>query len=290
MPTEPVLHLEAPTWAGLLEGFELFREAILCGVVAGGVLGFLGVYIVLRRMVFVSAAMTQAAGLGVALAFYAEIHLGLHFDPVLGAAVLSLLATLLFSVDPQRLRVTRESLLGLAFALAGGAAVLVGDRIAQEAHDINSILFGTAVVVRALDLYLVLGVGGVVLLLNLWWFRGLTFASFDAPTALVQGLPVRLLSSIVFISIGAMVGVTARALGALPVLAFSILPATAALALGVRIHYTFGIALGLGAVAGGAGYLFAYFYQFPVGGSQTVVASAFIPIVLLGRILLRRRG
>src|SRR5437870_4364362 len=140
-------------WSAFIGGWEIFRNPLLCALVAGAVLGFLGVFVVLRRMVFVSAGVTQSAGLGVALAFYLDIHIGLHLDPLVGAAALSLIATLTMSVDSGRLlKLPRESLLGLVFALSGGGAVLLGDRISQEAHDIESILFGSAVLVRSFDL------------------------------------------------------------------------------------------------------------------------------------------
>src|SRR6218665_2385090 len=100
-------HVEAPTWAQFWDAYELFQDPILCALIAGGVLGFLGVYVVLRRMVFVSAAVTQSAGLGVALAFFAEIHLGVHVDPTAGAVGLALVATLVLMLDPSRLRLPR---------------------------------------------------------------------------------------------------------------------------------------------------------------------------------------
>ncbi len=285
---------ETSTWAQFWDAYELFRDPILCALIAGCVLGFLSVYVVLRRMVFVSAAVTHAAGLGVALAFYAQIHVGLHVDPVLGATGLALLATLVLMVEPTRLRLTRESLLGLAFAFAGGAAVLVGDRIAQEAHDIQGILFGTAVLVEPLHLYMVAGVGSAILLIHLWWFRGLTFASFDRTGAMVQGLPVRMLDAVLMVSIGLMVGVSARALGALPVFAFSTLSAIAALMLDLRLPWTFLLATLVGGLSGVGGYFFAYFYEFPVGGSQTVLASAMVVLAFLARgvrqLVTRRSG
>ena len=274
---------ETTTWAQFWDAYELFRDPMLCALIAGGVLGFLSVYVVLRRMVFVSAAVTQSAGLGVALAFFAEIHLGLHVAPTVGAVGLSLLATLLLMMEPTRLRISRESLLGLAYALTGGASILVGDRISQEAHDIQGILFGTAVLVERPQLIAVTVVGGTTLLLHLWWFRGLTFASFDRTGAMVQGLPVRMLDAVVMISIGLMVGVSARALGALPVFAFSTLSAIAALMLDLRLPWTFLLATLAGAISGLGGYLFAYFYNFPVGGSQTVLASALVVLALLAR-------
>src|SRR5690606_35795146 len=122
------------------------------------VLGFLSVYVVLRRMVFVSAAVTQGAGLGVAVSFYAGIywladaHAGdgpgtwllvqLLGDPGHAAVLAALLVAWLLVLDPGRTGLSREAVLGLVYAFTGGAAVLVGSRITQEAHDIQSILFG----------------------------------------------------------------------------------------------------------------------------------------------------
>ncbi|MBZ4415872.1 metal ABC transporter permease [Myxococcus sp. RHSTA-1-4] len=276
---DPML-AEPSKWDEFLAGFELFRDPLLCALIAGGVLGFLSVYVVLRRMVFVSAAVAQSAGLGVALAFYASIHLGMHVEPVVGATLMALAATLLLMTEPTKLRLTRESLLGLAYALAGGAAVLVGDRIAQEAHDIQGILFGTAVLVTPEQLHTVAIAGAVVMVLHLWWYRGITFASFDRIGALVQGLPVRLLDGALMVSIGVMVGVCARALGALPVFAFSTLSAIAALMLELRLPWTFFVATLAGAISGVGGYLFAYFFDFPVGGSQTVLAGVLVAVAM----------
>lgn len=280
---DPQLVETTSSWTQFWDAYELFRDPMLCALIAGGVLGFLSVYVVLRRMVFVSAAVTQSAGLGVALAFFTEIHLGLHVAPTLGAVLMALTATLLLMLEPTRLRLTRESMLGLAYALTGGAAILVGDRISQEAHDVEAILFGTAVLVEREQLLAVAVSGALILVLHLWWFRGLTFASFDRTGAMVQGLPVRALDSVLMISIGLMVGVSARALGALPVFAFSTLSAIAALMLDLRLPWTFLLATVTGAVAGLGGYLFAYFYNFPVGGSQTVCAGMLVVLGLLAR-------
>jgi zinc transport system permease protein len=264
---------DAPTWADFVASWELFRDPVLCALIAGAGLGYLGVYVVLRRMVFVSAAVTSSAGLGVALAFYAEIHLAAHLDPIYGATALALLASLLLLVEPRRLGLTRESMLGLAFAFAGGAAIVVESRISQEAHDLHAILFGSAVLVRPGDLQAVAWATLILGVLHVWWFRGLTFASFDEVGARVQGLPTRLLGAVVLLSIGLMVGVSARALGALPVFAFSTLPAMAALALGVRLRLVFALAALLGAASGFGGYLVSFFWDWPVGGSQTLVAT-----------------
>jgi zinc transport system permease protein len=278
-----------PTFAGFLAAWPLFRDPVLCALIAGAVLGFLGVYIVLRRMIFVSVAVTQASALGVALAFFCEIHLGISLDPIAGAITFALLSTVVLSIDPRSFRLPHESLLGFAFAVTGGATILIEDRIVQEAHDIHSILFGSAVLVRPVDLMAVAITGALVMLLHLIAIRGIVFATFDPDAARVQGLPVRLLSAFLLASIGAMAGVAARALGALPVFALGTLPALAALLLGISLRWAFVLATIGGAAAGALGYLFAYFFEFPVGGSQTAVASLMLVLAFIARGVLRLR-
>src|SRR5690606_19701798 len=107
-----------PTWAEFVEGWELFRDPVLCAAIAG-----------------------------VALAFYAGIHLGMDISPSLSAVLVSLAVAALLVPDPIRIGLSREAVLGLMFAATASAAVLVGSRITQEAHDIQAILFGTGVLV-----------------------------------------------------------------------------------------------------------------------------------------------
>lgn len=276
-----------PSFRDFAEGWHIYRDPVLCGGVAGLVLGVLGVFVVLRRAVFVTAAVTQAAGLGVAAAFLIQLRLGLALPPVLAAFAFCLGATSLLALGNVG-KLSRESLVGFAYLATSAFAVLVGDRITQGAHDIAAILFGSAVLVRPLDLTIVLGAGALVLAVHVWCLRGLVFSSFDPEAARVQGLPVRLLNRTLFLSIGLMVGVSARALGALPVFAFSVLPATTALLAGARLPWAFALATAVGVLSGAAGYLMAFFWQFPVGGSQTVVAAAFVVPGLLAALLRRR--
>src|SRR5436190_22043422 len=127
-----------PNWQEFAQGWQLdiYRDPIYCGLIAGLLLGYLGVFIVLRRMVFVTAAVSQAAGLGVALVFFADMQFGLALPPVAGAIALALLCTALFALPIDRLPISRESVLGVIYLVAWAASVMVGDRIAQEAHDI----------------------------------------------------------------------------------------------------------------------------------------------------------
>jgi zinc transport system permease protein len=278
----------APTWNEFTTGWHMgiYRDPVVCGVFAGSVLAVLGVFVVLRRAVFVTAAVSQAAALGVAVAFLIDIRWATRLPPVIGALLFALLATAVLTYRMQRMRLPRETLVGLIYLACSGGAVLVGDRIAQESQDIAGILFGTAVLVRPEDLWVVVGVGVVCLLVVALTFRGLLFVGFDPEGASVQGLPVRSLELLLWVLVALEVSVTTRAIGALPVFAFAVLPAMAALALAERVRWALLVAGVLGGLSGGLGYLFAFFYEFPVGASQATVALVFLLACLpLARVL-----
>ena len=75
--THAHIAVEAPGFGQFLDNWSLYRDPILCAVLSGAGLSALGVFVVLRRAVFVTATLSQAAGLGVALAFCSQ-HFTLH--------------------------------------------------------------------------------------------------------------------------------------------------------------------------------------------------------------------
>jgi len=266
----------SPTLKEFFASWEIFRDPVLAGMIVGATLGYLGVYIVLRRMVFVSAALSQAAGLGVAFAFYAQIALGatgLLGSPFAAAMAFTFLAMLVLVREGAERWISRESLLGAVYLVGSAGALLVGTRIQQEAHDIQSILFGTAVLVRSEDLGKLELIGAVILILQLALGRGLRFASFDRDGARIRGLPVKALDATLFSSIAVAVSVSTRVLGALPVFAFSVLPAMAGILIAPNVRIAMVVAALLGGIAGGVGYIVAFLYGWPVGASQAAVAA-----------------
>ena len=277
--------LPGPTLADFIDGWELFQDPVLAAVLAGATLGWLGVFVVLRRMVFVAATLSQAAGLGVALAFWSTIHLGWGPPPFVGAVLAALAAGAVASIRPERLFVSRDGLLAFTWLVAGAGVVLVGDHIAQEAHDIAGILFGSAVLVRPEDLAVLGGVSALALGVAAAAHRGLLFAAWDPEAARIQGLPVRLLDLTLLVLVTLAASAATRALGALPVFAFSVLPGLSAVLLAPRVNLAFLLALGLGAAAGGLGYLAAFLLELPVGASQAAVAALpVVPALALARL------
>jgi zinc transport system permease protein len=276
---------EIPSWSELVAALPLFRDAIICGAFAGVTLGYLGVFILLRRMVFVTAAITQSAGLGVVLG----ILIGSGHDHsdtylVLSAIGASLAAAGVLALDASRVALSRESVLALVWLVGSGGTVLLGERIAQEAHDVSAILFGTAVLVLPQDLAIVGAISALALGLAVWARRGLVFSGYDRDGAQVQGVPVRVVELTFLVLVTLEVSVTTRALGALPVFAFSVLPAMMALLVSRSLGPALVVAPLAGLFAAVVGYGVAFFLSFPVGAAQAVVAAGLVLVGLTARV------
>ena len=269
---------ELTSLSAFVEGWALFREPTLAGAMAGALLGVLGVYVVLRRMVFLAAAVSQTAGLGVALSFW----LGAAWlPPAGGAVVLTLAAVLFIATDRSAGTGRRDALLGVTFLVGAAGTLVAGNFIKHELQDIDTLLFGVAVAVLPEDFTLLAWTTAGLLLLHAWCWRGFAAISFDPDGAAVRSMPVRLLDLALLASLALAVAVTTFVLGALPAFAFSVLPALAALRLATNVPQTLVIAGLLGAAAGGGGYVVSFLLALPVGPVQTLTAAALFAVTVV---------
>lgn len=275
-----------PSVTGFVEGWQLglYRDAVIGGGLAALTLALLGVFIVLRRAVFVAATVGQAAGLGVVVAFYATIHWGIGLPPALGALAFAALATSAVGRLGTVRGLSRDAGLGLGFLVTSSAAIALGDRITQEAHEVSSILFGSAVVVSSSDVVLLGALCALVLMAVMASWRGLAFVGFDPEGARVQNLPVRWLTSGFWLVVALAIALCTRVLGALPVFAFSVLPPLAAIVCTRSLRATLVCSSVVGAACAALGYVAAYFLALPVGALQTLCcAVALVPAFLVAR-------
>lgn len=276
-----------PSLTGFVDGWELglYRDAVLGGALAAFTLALLGVFIVLRRAVFVAATVGQAAGLGVVVAFYVAIHWSIALPPSVGALAFAAFATSALGRLGAARGLSRDAGLGLGFLVTSAAAIALGDRITQEAHEVSSILFGSAVVVGASDVALLAALSVLVLLAVLATWRGLAFSGFDPEGARVQGLPLTWLTSGFWLVVALAIAICTRILGALPVFAFTVLPPLCAIACTRSLAVTLVCASAIGALCAAVGYGAAYFLALPVGAMQTLCcALALLPAFAVARV------
>ncbi len=274
----------AEFWAGR----ELWREPLVAGMLASGLLSYLGVFVVLKRMVFVSAALSEISGVGVATAFFVGAVAGIDphthgavpiiLEPVWFSLVFACAAAALFSLRPGHRKLAAETIVGLGYIVASALvlAILNSPRIAQEAHAVGDILFGNAVTVPRAQIYALAAAGAAAVLAHVLFFKELLFVSYDPETAVVQGVRVFRYETLLNVIIAVVISVATRAVGALPVFAFTVIPAAAALMVTENIRATMPLAVIFGVVSAALGYYVSWIEQLPTGATMVVVASVFL--------------
>lgn len=265
----------------------IWRDPLAASVLAGSLLGFLGVYVVLRRVVFVSAALTQLSTLGVIAALLVLEHFDLETEhqeiQLVTAWVFSVGGGLLLGTLGWGRRLPSEAGVGMAYVVAGALVILGANRLVHVAHDLNTMVFGNAVAVPFQDVVILLVVTGVVAALHTLFRKEIVFSLFDRETAEAMGVKVGLWGGVLFFNIGLAIPVAAHVVGALPVFAFLTIPAAAALMLARRLEVALALATVLGAVAAGGGYLASWVLQIPTGATMVTLAAGFVVLAWVAR-------
>ncbi len=269
---------------------EIWQVPLTASIVAGALLGALGVFVVLRRTVFVSAALTQVSTVALVAALLVEEGLRVQKEH----ATVQLVVAIAFSVAGALIlgafrsrRLPAEAAVGGVWVAASALVVLGLSRLlVHEAHDLGGMVFGNAVAVPFTDLVVIVVVAVLCAAVHTLFAKELAFVSFDAETARALGMNVSLWDGILFLTIGLAIPVAARALGALPVFAFLTLPAAAALLARARFKAAFAVAAIIGVVAAGGGYVLSWLWELPTGATMVALAG----ILLVPGAVLRMRG
>lgn len=278
------------------EALPILKNGILASLIAAIICSYLGVYVILKRMVFMTAAVSQISTLGVAMALPLQLWLWTDLSagaqesslfPVMVAILLSVSAALLMARQGKEHRLTRESILGVTYVVPIALALLILDSTGGTLHDVNNLLFGNTVFVPSLQLYLLAFIAAVVAMLHTLLYKEFVFISFDQETAKTFGMPATPYSQLLFASLAMMISVSITVIGVLPVFSFIVLPSAIALSLTTSLGQAFLVSVLIGATSVLLGFYFSFVFSLPTGPAIIMVEALFFVIVILKSLLSR---
>src|SRR5262249_42145741 len=185
---------------------------LMC-LVLTGIHAYLGFHVIAREVVFVDIALAQIAALGSTAAFLFGFDLdtwpsyawGLAFT-VGGAAVLALTRS-------RERQVSQEAVIGVVYAVASAAAVLLADRSPHGAEHLRAMLVGSILSVRGADVLKVAVLYSAVGLFHWVCRRPFFLISTDPAAAYSRGLRVRGWDFLFYASFGVVVTSSVRIAG-----------------------------------------------------------------------------
>ncbi len=265
----------------MLEPFELpfvqrgLAEILILAVPAG----LLGTWIVMRGLAFFSHAVGTASFPGLVLAD------GLGFAAPLGAFG----AALLFAGGATALRGRRsgqDAVVALVLVGCLAAGVILASDVFESGSNIETLLFGSLLLVDGGDIGLAAGVAAATVLASVLigqhWLR----TGFD-PTTSAGGPDPRIFDAILIVLVALASVAALTVVGALLVTALFVVPAITARLLTERLRSWQLLSIALVAAEGTVGLWLSVETDAPPGATIACVAGGVFVLVALGRALAR---
>jgi zinc transport system permease protein len=243
------------------------RLALIASLATGVALGIIGVYLVIRRVVFLGLVLANAAMVGAAAA---EVF---HWTPEIASVVAAVAAALGLGLAQRPRRVSAESLMGWAYATAAAAPVLILAAVAAPDADTLHMLFGNLLAVSVSHAVGLVIVALVIGLAHLLFSQRFLLVTFDAEAAQVAGVKARLWSLGLNLLVGVAAAAAVHEIGALLTFALLTLPAMAALLITTSMRATFITAAGLGATLPCLGLAVSFYFDLPAAPASVALLS-----------------
>ncbi|MDI6450957.1 metal ABC transporter permease [Anaerobaca lacustris] len=264
----------------------VFPYAIAAGFLIATVCSLLGVFVILKRVVFIGIALSEAAALGVAAAIMFHIH------PFLGATVVTLATVAILAYPFERQRLPRDAVLGIIFVLASSLSVLLVARSGFGLHEVQSLLYGDLILTDRTDLAIILVTLVPVLIYLLVFIRPSLYTFLDREAARVMGVRVMIWELLFFFSLGVAVSAASKVAGALLVFCYLVVTPSAALLLSKRLWLVMFSAVLVSVAATMIGMVWSFRSDLPTNQAVAAVAcglfAAVLVLVGIRRLLVRR--
>jgi ABC-type Mn2+/Zn2+ transport system permease subunit len=282
------------TLIDILRPSFLLREALVGSVLVGVVCPLVGVYFVLRRMIFLGVALPQVSAAGIASSFLAyRLLVGSHESLELSERVLAMIGSFGFTLVAllvlaafERLgRETVEARIGFTYALAAAATILfVAFDPHGEAQMVN-LLKGDILATTGTSLSVLATVFGAVTLVLFAFRKEFLLVSFDRDLAVVFGKRAGAWDALLYLLIGVTISLGVMTAGPLVTFGFLVVPPLTARLLTRRMVAFALVAAGIGGATAFGGFYCAYVLDLPLGPAQVALASVVFLLVATGRAL-----
>lgn len=268
--------------AEMLKPDFLLHHAVWGSLVVGLVCPLVGVYFLLRRLVFWGVALPQVSAAGIACAFMLqglgvtllsggpdhEKHLAIAGSVVFTLAAILLLAWLERRGGPS------EGRIGVLYALAGAAAILFVAYNAAGETEMLGLLKGEIVAISETDFHAVLDAFALVTALLLLFQREFTLVSYDRDMAVTLGRSVLAWDALLFAIVGLTVSLGVMTVGPLVTFGFLVVPPMAALPWAGGMLSLSLLASLVGGLSAFGGFYVSYTRDLPLGPVIVALACA----------------
>jgi len=258
-----------------LFAYSFFINALLASVLASITCGIAGTYIVARRMVFIGGGITHASFGGIGIAWF------LGLNPLLGAAVFSVLAALGIEFAAHKTNIREDSAIGILWSLGMAMGIIFIFLTPGFAPNLMSYLFGNILTVGNTDLWLMALLAAILVAFFTFFYYPVLFIAFDEEYARSHNLPVQLFKYVLISLVAVTIVLNIRVTGIILVISFLTIPASVANIYTNNFRKIMVGSIFIGIAGSFAGLFCSYYWNIPSGA--TIIFS-FVLIFALAKL------
>jgi len=262
------------------------RPFVAC-LMLTGIHAYLGLHVIERGVIFVDLALAQVAAFGATVGFLWGF--GLHSTASYVIALgFTFVGAAIFAVT--RLRkpiVPQEALIGIVYAVAAAASILVLSRAPEGGEELKALLVGHLLFVDWSEILKIAVLYGLIGMVHWVVRKPLLAISRDPEAAFHRGLRVRWWDFLFYATFGVVVTSSVEMAGVLLVFSYLIVPAVCGVLLAKTIGQRLMVGWSAGTLTSMAGVIGSYWWDLPTGA--TVVCAFGVCLVSCALVAVFRR-
>jgi len=269
--------------------FQFLAPAIVASLIIAGIHAYLGLHVVERGVIFVDLSLAQIASLGAALAVWQgyDAHGPAIYWMSLG---FTLIGAVIFAViKGHEARIPQEAIIGISYAVASAAVILLLSKATGEAEHLRDMLVGNILSVQWPEVWLT---GAIYVVLGLFHYvfrKRFLEISIDAQAAAAKGVSVRFWDFLFYASFGFVVTRSVAIAGVLLVFCYLIVPSVGGMLFSERIGPRLAIGWVMGTIVSMLGMYFSVQFDLPTGATIVCTFGLALAAMAAVRPLIRRR-
>lgn len=279
-------------YESVVEPFRLpfMAQALVEMLLLGALAGTIGVFVLIRRLAFVSDALTHTVFPGVVIGYLLAGDTGIFAGALVAGAGTAVALTLL----TRGRKLTEDAAIAVILTSMFSIGVALVSHRSSYTSDLTAFLFGRLLTVSVAEIAQTAVVAGVVFATLLIIGKELVFRAFDPEGARAQGFRIGMLDLVLNVLVALVVVAAVRAVGTVLVIALLIVPAAAARFVTHRLVPLGLIAAAIGMLGGWLGLVASWNASIHAGvrlgsGATVVVVMVGLYVAILAAASIRRR-
>lgn len=263
--------------------YEFFRNGLIAATLVGALCGFIGVYVVLRKMSYIGHGLAHAIFGGAVLSTFININF------FFGAGLWAIVAATLIHLIAHRRLVGSDAAIGVVTTSSFAVGVVIVSTYRRFTRNIEAALFGNILGVTPGDLWIIASISLAVLVGILIIRKQLLFSTFDPEVARAYGISTGWIDFSFVTLLAITILASTQILGVTLVAAAIVIPPVIARYLTKRFQTLLILSPIIGALCGAAGMYLSFYFDISSAATIVLTSAALFLIVEAGLLLRNAR-